>query len=183
MYLYKHLDSSQHQMLIYEGKSKENLKTFVIDWLIDWMSADRLSHIASCVCWSFHSIASEQSGVVECDCTSLVVSKACVASVRGWVVHEECQKGLCRGGIGKVWRCDQLAAGCTAHLYTQPPPSPLQPTHTSQSAHHLYVPVTNWSDLAILPCHMMYCGILYGPLDPLRCSYMMMASHTHPAMQ
>jgi hypothetical protein len=41
-----------------------------------------LSHFASCMFWGFHSIASEQSGVVDCDRTSLVVSKECVASVR-----------------------------------------------------------------------------------------------------
>jgi len=41
-----------------------------------------LSHFASCMFWGFHSIASEQSSVVDYDHTSLVVSKECAASVR-----------------------------------------------------------------------------------------------------
>jgi len=41
-----------------------------------------LSHFASCMFRGFHIIASEQSSVVDCDRTSLVVSKECVASVR-----------------------------------------------------------------------------------------------------
>lgn len=132
-----------------------------------------LSHFASCMFWGFHSIASEQSSVVDYDHTSLVVSKECAASVRHWVVHEACQKGLCGGDIGKVW---PVSSWMDKHISTH---SPLSLNHSHHTwARHLYLPATNWSDLAIYPCHMMYFGILDGPLDPFRCSNMIMAPHT-----
>jgi hypothetical protein len=68
-------------MLLHKGKSNENLNTFLLVDLVQvsLVQLYDLSHFASCMFWGFHIVASEQPGVVDCDPTSLVVSKECVA--------------------------------------------------------------------------------------------------------
>ena len=63
------------------------MKTLICFLLVDLVQVGLVqlydvSHFASCMFWGFHSITSEQSGVVDGDPTSPVVSKECVASVR-----------------------------------------------------------------------------------------------------
>jgi hypothetical protein len=173
-------------MLIYKGKSKENLKTFVIDWLsADW------SWYSCMICLILHLAyvgvftSLHQNSLVLWTVTLhhwLFLRHVLPLSGIEWSMRNAKRgyAGGCRRGV-KVW---PVSSWMYMHVSTHSPlHPPLWPTHTSLSAHHLYLPVTDWSDLAIYPCHMMYCGNLYGPLGPLRCSHVMMASHTHPAMQ